>query len=80
MVSKAFRNGVDGKRRVQGVVVGWSMSHKQDKQMVLQAVLMALWQRQNNETVTLHSDRGTQFTSDEYQRFLRERSLGIGFE
>ena len=26
-------------------VVGWSMSHKQDKQMVLQAVLMALWQR-----------------------------------
>lgn len=56
-------------------VVGWSMSHKQDKQMVLQAVLMALWQRQDNETVILHSDRGTQFTSDEYQRFLREHGI-----
>ena len=56
-------------------IVGWSMSHKQDKQMVLQAVLMALWQRQDDETVILHSDRGTQFTSSEYQRFLREHGI-----
>ncbi len=28
-----------------GVVVGWSMSPRQDRQLVLQAVLMALWQR-----------------------------------
>jgi putative transposase len=26
-----------------GIVVGWSMSHCQDRQLVLQAVLMALW-------------------------------------
>lgn len=57
------------------VVVGWSMSHKQDKQMVLQAVLMALWQRGDNETVILHSDRGSQFTSEEYQQFLRGHGI-----
>ncbi len=57
------------------IVVGWSMSHKQDKQLVLQAVLMALWQRKEDEAVILHSDRGTQFTSDEYQRFLRARGV-----
>jgi putative transposase len=57
------------------MVVGWSMSHKQDKQLVLQAVLMALWQRKEDEAVILHSDRGTQFTSDEYQRFLRARGV-----
>jgi putative transposase len=58
-----------------GVVVGWSMSHRQERQLVLQAVLMALWQREERTPVVLHSDRGCQFTSDEYQRFLRGHNL-----
>jgi putative transposase len=57
------------------LVVGWSMSAVQDRQLVLQAVLMALWQRQDRSPVILHSDRGCQFTSDEYQRFLKGHSL-----
>ena len=57
------------------VVVGWSMSHRQDRQLVLQAVLMALWQREDRRPVVLHSDRGCQFTSDEYQRFLKGHHL-----
>jgi putative transposase len=57
------------------IVVGWSMSHRQDRQLVLQAVLMALWQRRDRAPVILHSDRGTQFTSDEYQRFLAGHNL-----
>ena len=42
---------------------------------VCQAVLMALWQRESRQPVILHSDRGCQFTSDEYQRFLKGHSL-----
>lgn len=57
------------------IVVGWSMSHRQDRQLVLQAVLMALWQREARAPVILHSDRGCQFTSDEYQRFLKGHNL-----
>ncbi len=57
------------------LVVGWSMSSTQDRQLVIQAVLMALWQRQRNDHVILHSDRGCQFTSDEYNRFLRGHNL-----
>ena len=57
------------------LVVGWSMSAVQDRQLVLQAVLMALWQRHDRGPVILHSDRGTQFTSDEYQRFLKGHNL-----
>lgn len=53
-----------------GVVVGWSMSPRQDRQLVVQAVLMAVWQRPERTPVILHSDRGCQFTSDEYQQFL----------
>jgi putative transposase len=58
-----------------GRVVGWSMSARQDTQLVLQAVLMALWQRTDRSLVVLHSDRGCQFTSDEYQRFLKGHQL-----
>jgi putative transposase len=58
-----------------GIVVGWSMSHRQTRELVLQSVLMALWQRKSNNPVILHSDRGCQFTSDEYQRFLKGHNL-----
>jgi putative transposase len=58
-----------------GLIVGWSMSHRQERQLVLQAVLMALWQREARTPVILHSDRGCQFTSEEYQRFLRGHNL-----
>ena len=58
-----------------GIVVGWSMSPRQERQLVLQAVLMALWQREEHPPVILHSDRGCQFTSDEYQRFLKGHRL-----
>ena len=51
------------------------MSAVQDRQLVLQAVLMALWQREDRSPVILHSDRGCQFTSDEYQRFLKGHNL-----
>lgn len=53
-----------------GVVVGWAMSPRQDRHLVMQAVLMAVWQRPGRTPVILHSDRGCQFTSDEYQAFL----------
>ena len=58
-----------------GIVVGWSMSSRQERQLVVQAVLMALWQREAPTPVILHSDRGCQFTSDEYQRFLKGHRL-----
>jgi putative transposase len=56
-------------------IVGWSMSHRQTRELVIQAVLMALWQREDRSPVVLHSDRGCQFTSGEYQRFLKGHNL-----
>ena len=59
-----------------GMVVGWSMSRCQNRQLVIQAVLMALWQRESRQPViSALSDRGCQFTSDEYQRFLKGHNL-----
>ncbi len=56
-------------------VIGWSMSHRMEKQLVIQAVLMALWQKQNATSVILHSDRGSQYTSYEYQHFLETHGI-----
>ena len=58
-----------------GLVVGWSMSHRMEKQLVIQAVLMALWQKSTKDPVILHSDRGSKFTSHEYQHFLNDHNV-----
>ncbi|QBB70221.1 IS3 family transposase [Pseudolysobacter antarcticus] len=56
-------------------IIGWSMSGIQDRHLVLKAVQMACWQRTDTTPVVLHSDRGTQFTSGEYQRFLADHHI-----
>lgn len=56
-------------------VIGWSMRQSLDRELVLQAVLMALWQRPGDSPVILHSDRGTQYTSHEYQAFLKDHGI-----
>ena len=57
------------------LVVGWSMHHRQDRHMVIRAVEMAVWQRQDSGPVILHSDRGSQFRSGDYQCFLKQNAL-----
>lgn len=56
-------------------VVGWSMGSRIDTDLVLSALLMALWRRQPNAVVTVHSDQGSQFTGHDWQDFLRAHNL-----
>lgn len=56
-------------------VVGWSMHHRQDRQMVIRVVQTAVWQLQQNEPVILHSDRGSQFRSGDYRKYLLANAL-----
>lgn len=58
-----------------GQVIGWSMSSRMKKQLVIEAVMMALWRRQDKSSVILYSDRGSQYTSDEYQLYLKEHNV-----
>jgi len=58
-----------------GNIAGWSMSSVQTRDLVIQAVLAALWQRPKGFQTILHSDRGSQFTSHEYQQFLKGHNL-----
>ena len=56
-------------------VIGWSMQPHLGRDLVLQAVLMAVCQRTTPEAVILHSDRGTQYTASEFQEFLRKQGI-----
>jgi putative transposase len=55
--------------------VGWSMSKDMTAQLVTDALMMALWRRGKPEALMHHSDRGSQYTSESFQRLLRD--LGI---
>lgn len=56
-------------------IIGWSMQPQQDGGLVLQAVRMAMGQRTTSEAVVLHSDRGTQYTTHEFQAFLTTHGI-----
>jgi putative transposase len=57
------------------LVIGWSMHHRQDRHMVIRAVEMAVMQREGGWSVILHSDRGGQFISSDYQDYLARNTL-----
>jgi len=56
-------------------VVGWSMQSRQTTDVVLQALLMAVWRRKPKGKVLIHSDQGSQFTSRDWASFLRAHNL-----
>ncbi len=56
-------------------VVGWSMHSRQTTDLVLQALLMAVWRRKPATKVLIHSDQGSQFTSIDWASFLKHNNL-----
>ena len=56
-------------------VVGWSAQSRMTTDLALQALLMAVWRRKPTGRVMVHSDQGSQFTSREWQTFLRQHDL-----
>jgi putative transposase len=56
-------------------VIGWSMGSRIDSDLALSALLMAVWRRQPQRPVMVHSDQGCQFTSYDWQTFLKAHNL-----
>ncbi len=56
-------------------VVGWSMQSRQTTDLVLQALLMAVWRRKPKGKVLIHSDQGSQFNSIDWASFLKQHNL-----
>lgn len=56
-------------------IVGWSMQASLHADLVLQALLAAVWSRKPKPGLMLHSDQGTQYTSYDWQSFLRDHGI-----
>ena len=52
------------------MVVGWSLSERMTTSLVADALKMALWNRHMPTGVIVHSDRGSQYCSKDYQEIM----------
>lgn len=57
------------------MIVGWSMKSTLHRDLVLDALLMAVWRRKPESPVIVHSDQGSQYGSDDWMRFCKEHGL-----
>lgn len=58
-------------------IVGWAMSIYRDEALVTSALEMALgWRKASNELIH-HTDRGSQYTAQEYLSLLRKQGIKI---
>jgi len=51
------------------------MGERMTKELALNALLMAVWRRKPTEEVLVHSDQGSQFSSHDWQDFLKSHRL-----
>ena len=56
-------------------VVGWSMSASMTAQLVTDALMMAVWRRGRPDALLHHSDRGSQYTSEGFQRLMADNGV-----
>jgi putative transposase len=56
-------------------VVGWSLADHMESRLVVDALEMAVARRLPGEGLLAHSDRGSQYASDHYQRLLARHGI-----
>jgi len=56
-------------------VIGWSIQPTMTRELVCDALMMALWRRGFPRGVLCHSDRGSQYCSEDYQKMLKSYGL-----
>ena len=56
-------------------VVGWSMKAERDATLVMDALMMAVWRRGKADALLHHSDQGSQYTSEQFQRLLADNGI-----
>jgi putative transposase len=60
------------------MVVGWSMGDSMESRLVVDALSMALARRRPAAGLLAHSDRGSRYASEHYQRALGEEGIVCG--
>ena len=58
-------------------VVGWSMRPTLARELVVDALLMAVWRRKPRRSVIIHSDQGSEYGSDDWLRCCQQHNLQL---
>ena len=56
-------------------VVGWSMKAERDATLVMDALMMAIWRRGQADALLHHSDQGSQYSSEQFQRLAADHGI-----
>ncbi len=56
-------------------IVGWAMSERMPAQLVNDALMMAIWKRKPPKGMMVHSDRGSQYASELYQKTIKDQGF-----
>ena len=56
-------------------IVGWSMKAEMTALLVADALVMAIWRRGRPQTLLHHSDQGSQYTSEPFQRLMADHGI-----
>jgi putative transposase len=56
-------------------VVGWAMKAEMTAQLVTDALIMAIWRRGKPDRLLHHSDQGSQYTSEQFQRLMADHGI-----
>lgn len=56
-------------------VVGWAISERMTSQLVIDALQMVIWRRKPPRGLIIHSNRGSQYCSYDYQKILTRHRL-----
>jgi putative transposase len=56
-------------------VVGWSMNKRITKKLVIDALRMGVWRRRPDAGLIFHSDRGSQYCSNDFQKLLKTNGM-----
>jgi len=52
-------------------IVGWSLNSRMSRKLVMDALRMAVWRRNPAPGLIFHSDRGSQYCSNDFQKMLK---------
>lgn len=56
-------------------IVGWSMSNRMSRKLVMDALRMGIWHRRPGAGLIFHSDRGSQYCSHDFQKMLKNHLM-----
>lgn len=56
-------------------IVGWSLNSRMSRKLIMDALRMAVWRRQPAPGLLFHSDRGSQYCSDDFQKMLKTYAM-----